>query len=87
MDDDRSTHLTTDEAGAAMVITSSNEWKAILSYLTRCLAASQNDLEILSVDKTPGALAAAQGECKQIRLFLTLRERAEKVIIGSRNRK
>lgn len=85
-DDSKSTQLTEDEASAALNLTSTPEWQAIAGYLNRCLRASLSDLETLSVDKTPGLVANAQGECRKLRALLSLRERAEKVLEGARNR-
>ena len=87
MDESKSTQLTEDEASAALHLTAMPEWQKISGYLNRCLRASLADLETLSVDKAPGLVANAQGECRKLRSFLSLRERAENVIEGARNKR
>ena len=85
-DDSKSTQMTEPEANAFRHLSSMPEWQAACAYFNRILRARQNDLETLSIDKTPGLLANAQGECREIRSFLGLREKAEKIIEGARNR-
>lgn len=84
--DSRSLQLSSDEASAILRLSASSDWKSLEAYLQRRLNACHDDLGTLSTDTARGQVAQAQGKRIEINAFLSLRDRAEKVLEAARSR-